>query len=136
MSFEIDEHLMPGSGALRARFKNRNRLGIVAIILTIAKNGALKTHLMYRANLSYTMLRDYLKFLKDNELLAESHYSEEKVTIYRTTDKGNRFLESYVALKELAAPIIDRRPFLESQNAGQQQQAPQQRVESRPVSRE
>jgi predicted transcriptional regulator len=111
MSFEIEEELMPGAQGIRSRFKNRNRLGIVANILTIAKTGALKTHLMYRANLSYTMLRDYLKFLKDNELLAESHYAEEKVTIYKTTEKGNRFLESYLALKELAAPIIDRKPF-------------------------
>lgn len=95
----------------KTRFKNRNRLGIVANILTIAKTGALKTHLMYKANLSYTMLRDYLKFLLDNGLLSESQYPEDKVTLYRTTDKGVRFLESYVALKDLASPMIDKKPF-------------------------
>ncbi len=114
MSFEIEEELMPNQPQLKTRFKNRNRLGIVANILTIAKTGALKTHLMYKANLSYTMLRDYLKFLRENELLSESYYPDQKVTLYKTTDKGIRFLESYVSLKDLAAPIIDRKPFLSS----------------------
>lgn len=113
MSFEIEEEqLLPGQPELKTRFKNRNRLGIVANILTIARNGALKTHLMYKANLSYTMLRDYLKFLRENELLSESYYPEQRVTLYKTTEKGIRFLESYTSLKDLAAPIIDRKPFL------------------------
>jgi predicted transcriptional regulator len=113
MSFEFGESLLAAEEqkSAKTRFKNRNRLGIVANILTIAKTGALKTHLMYKANLSYTMLRDYLKFLLDNGLLSESQYPEDKVTLYRTTDKGVRFLESYVALKDLASPIIDKNPF-------------------------
>ena|SRR5487761_361907 len=114
MAFEIGEDLMPDEQKLKTRFKNRNRLGIVANILTIAKQGALKTHLMYKANLSYTMLRDYLKFLLDNGLLLESRYPEDKVTLYRTTEKGTRFLESYVALKDLASPMIDKTPFAPS----------------------
>ncbi|MHB8566667.1 MAG: winged helix-turn-helix domain-containing protein [Nitrososphaerales archaeon] len=114
MSFEIEEELLPEQQQLKTRFKNRNRLGIVANILTIAKTGALKTHLMYKANLSYTMLRDYLKFLRENELLSESYYPEQKVTLYKTTDKGTRFLESYISLRDLAAPIIDRKPFMSS----------------------
>ena len=115
MNFEFGENLLTNESKTKTRFKNRNRLGIVANILTIAKTGALKTHLMYRANLSYTMLRDYLKFLLDNGLLSESQYPEDKVTLYRTTDKGTRFLESYVALKDLASPIIDKRPFESTQ---------------------
>jgi predicted transcriptional regulator len=114
MSFEIESGLMPDQQRLKTRFKNRNRLGIVANILTIAKTGALKTHLMYKANLSYTMLRDYLKFLCDNELLDESHYPEQKVTLYKTTPKGLRFLESYLELKDLAAPLADKKPFVAS----------------------
>jgi predicted transcriptional regulator len=112
MSFEIEGGILHDEQKLKTRFKNRNRLGIVANILTIAKTGALKTHLMYKANLSYTMLRDYLKFLTDNELLEESHYPEQKVTLYRTTDKGLQFLESYLELKDLAAPLTDKKPFV------------------------
>ena len=118
MSFEFDQNMANVDQKVKTRFKNRNRLGIVANILTIAKTGALKTHLMYKANLSYTMLRDYLKFLLDNGLLSESQYPEDKVTLYRTTDKGVRFLESYVALKDLASPIIDKKPFEQSAALG------------------
>jgi predicted transcriptional regulator len=112
MSFEVEKELFPDQQKLKTRFKNRNRLGIVANILTIAKTGALKTHLMYKANLSYTMLRDYLKFLRDNELLEESHYPEQKVTLYKTTEKGTKFLESYLELRDLAAPLADKKPFV------------------------
>jgi predicted transcriptional regulator len=114
MSFEIESGLLPDQQKLKTRFKNRNRLGIVANILTIAKTGALKTHLMYKANLSYTMLRDYLKFLRDNELLEESHYPDQKVTLYKTSPKGIRFLESYLELKDLASPLVDKKPFVAS----------------------
>lgn len=92
----------------------------------------MKTHLMYRANLSYTMLRDYLKFLMDNELLGTSNYPDEKVTIYKTTNKGSKFLESYTALKELAAPINDK-PFVgRSANNSAPSQAPVQQQQGFP----
>jgi hypothetical protein len=64
--------------------------------------------------LSYTMLRDYLKFLRDNDLLEESHYPDQKVTLYKTTAKGLRFLDSYLELKDLAAPLADKKPFVAS----------------------
>ncbi len=113
MDFEIGG-LLPDAQKLQVGFKNRNRLGIVANILTIAKTGALKTHLMYKANLSHTMLRDYLKFLRDSELLEESHYPDQKVTLYKTTEKGLRFLASYLELKDLATPLADKMPSVAS----------------------
>jgi predicted transcriptional regulator len=88
----------------RTKFKNRNRLGILANLLTVARNGSLKTHLMYNANLSYTMLKDYLQFLRDNGLVTEETYDDENVTIYKTTDRGLKFLGTYEALRYLAAP--------------------------------
>jgi predicted transcriptional regulator len=128
MSFDIAQDLLSDEQKLKTRFKNRNRLGIVANILTIAKQGALKTHLMYKANLSYTMLRDYLKFLLDNGLLSESRYPEDKVTLYRTTEKGTRFLDSYVALKDLASPIIDKTPFVSTPPVERVQESPKSQI--------
>ena len=40
--------------------KRRDRLYIIAEILEIAREGTLKTQVMYRANLSFTQLNDYL----------------------------------------------------------------------------
>ncbi|MBS7621480.1 hypothetical protein KEJ32_05145, partial [Candidatus Bathyarchaeota archaeon] len=43
--------------------KRRDKLYIIAEILDIAKDGVLKTQIMYRANLSFTQLNDYLEFM-------------------------------------------------------------------------
>ncbi|NIN53172.1 MAG: hypothetical protein GTO23_08465 [Nitrososphaeria archaeon] len=82
-----------------SRPKRRDKLYIMAEILDIAKDGALKTQIMYRANLSFTQLNDYLDFMLDIDLL-------KKVTrngrdIYRSTEKGIDFLERYRQIAEL-----------------------------------
>src|SRR5512136_1574964 len=43
--------------------KRRDKLRIIAEILEIAKNGTLKTQIMYKANLSFAQLNEYLKFM-------------------------------------------------------------------------
>ena len=49
--------------------KRRDKLYIIAEILEIAKEGILKTQIMYRANLSFTQLNEYLKFMLKINLL-------------------------------------------------------------------
>ena len=96
------------------RFKNRSRMVIISNILELAKDGVMKTHLMYQCNLSYTMLRDYLSYLKDRGMLEEIPGNENhKGTIYRTTDRGARFQSDYKALLDCVGPIIDQKPFSE-----------------------
>ncbi|MFC1486239.1 winged helix-turn-helix domain-containing protein [Thermoproteota archaeon] len=73
--------------------KRRDRLYIIAEILTIAKDGRLKTQIMYRANLSFTQLNDYLSFLTRMDLLQVQ--KENRKNIYSTTIKGDRYLEKY-----------------------------------------
>jgi predicted transcriptional regulator len=73
--------------------KRRNRVYIIAEILTIAKEGSLKTQIMYRANLSFAQLNEYLSFLNEMSLL--KIHNENGKQIYRTTAKGNKYLEKY-----------------------------------------
>jgi len=40
--------------------KYRDRLQIIADMLSVVRGGAKKTHIMYQANLSYTLLGRYL----------------------------------------------------------------------------
>src|SRR5512137_2511913 len=49
--------------------KRRDKLCIIAEVLEIAKEGTLKTQIMYKANLSFAQLNDYLKFMLKIELL-------------------------------------------------------------------
>jgi len=79
--------------------KRRDRLFIIAEILDIAKEGSLKTQIMYRANLSFTQLNDYLKFMLKISLLKKT--SENDKEIYRATEKGLDFLERYRDITEL-----------------------------------
>lgn len=69
----------------------RSREDIVAAILDIAKHGAIKTRIMYRAFLSYPQLKEYLDMLLKNGLL--EHDANEKV--YSTTASGMQFLDIY-----------------------------------------
>lgn len=73
--------------------KRRDRLYIIAEILTIAKDFCLKTQIMYRANLSFAQLNDYLSFLTKNNLLKVKN--ENKRFVYKTSAKGEKYLEKY-----------------------------------------
>ena len=73
--------------------KRRDRLDIISEILVIAKDGRLKTQIMYRANLSFAQLNDYLDVLTKMGLLQVQ--KENRKTTYKTTDKGYRYLEKY-----------------------------------------
>jgi len=79
--------------------KRRDRLHIIAEILEISKDGSLKTQIMYRANLSFAQLNEYLDLLLDLELLQES--VENYKTVFKVTEKGDRYLQNYYKLKEL-----------------------------------
>ena len=79
--------------------KRRDKLYIIGEILDIAKDGALKTQIMYRANLSFTQLNGYLKFVVGVHLLDK--ISVNNRDIYRINKKGLEFLERYREIQEL-----------------------------------
>lgn len=79
--------------------KRRDKLYIIAEILEIAKNGALKTQIMYKANLSFAQLNNYLTFILKTQLLMRNR--EHQKNVYRTTDKGFEFLENYNEISDL-----------------------------------
>jgi len=80
--------------------KYRSRTDITAQILEAANGGVTKTKIMYRAFLSYAQLKEYLSVLVENNLL---EYVEGE-QVYRTTDKGNRFLKIYNQIGEFVTP--------------------------------
>jgi len=82
--------------------QHRNRLSIINDILTIANEGSKKTHIMYRANLSYDQLNEYLDFLVGNGLIAKVEDTQyEGSMLFRATDKGREFLKTYSKLQEV-----------------------------------
>jgi len=71
----------------------------MAEILEIAKEGTLKTQIMYKANLSFTQLHDYLKFMLNNNLITQTN--REGKEIYVVTKKGLDFLQRHSELISL-----------------------------------
>ncbi len=71
----------------------------MAEILEVALDGALKTQVMYRANLSFAQLNEYLKVMIDLKLMEVVKNSQR--TVYKTTQKGMRYLQSYREIRDL-----------------------------------
>jgi predicted transcriptional regulator len=79
--------------------KRRDKLFIIAEILDIAKEGSLKTQIMYRANLSFTQLNDYISFMLRIGLLDKILENDRET--YRATEKGVDFLQRYREITDL-----------------------------------
>src|SRR5919107_1494158 len=101
------------------RKNNRGKIQIMGDVLGLATSGIKKTHIMYRANLSYEQVHLYLGELIGKRLIAQDVSSDG--VVYRTTEKGREFLLHYTRLvefleeekqeqleNELSAPYIRR----------------------------
>ncbi|HDQ05675.1 MAG TPA: transcriptional regulator [Candidatus Bathyarchaeota archaeon] len=84
------------------RVRKRSDIDIIANILSAAKKGAKKTHIIYSCNLSHSQLQVYLQILHDMGLL-DSHSKKEgaELNYLKTTSKGLKFLDAYSTLKSL-----------------------------------
>jgi len=89
----------------RISMKYRSRTDITAQILEAANGGVTKTKIMYKAFLSYAQLKEYLTVLIENGLL---EYIEGE-QIYRTTEKGNRFLKIYNQIGEYVSADVSEK---------------------------
>ena len=67
----------------------RNDIDICADILKVARVGAKKTHLVYKANLNFEIVKKYLSRLSENRLISSENGH------YITTEEGMKFLDSY-----------------------------------------
>jgi predicted transcriptional regulator len=74
------------------RNRYRNRIEIICQILEVANGGITKKiEIMYRANLSYAQLKEYVMVLTESDLLRYDLDTQ----IFKTTEKGLRFLDAY-----------------------------------------
>lgn len=83
----------------RSRNANRGRIEIIGDILEVCLDGVTRrTHIMYRGNLSYLMLREYTE-----ELIRKSLIEEKNSGSFITTEKGRAFLKHYERIREMLA---------------------------------
>ncbi len=102
------------------RKNNRGKIQIMGDVLALGTSGIRKTHIMYKANLSYEQVHLYLGELIGKRLIAQD-VSPEGV-IYRTTEKGREFLLYYTRLvefleEEKQEPDVEQSsPFISSRS--------------------
>jgi len=81
---------------------HRGYLDIIANILTAATGGARKTQLMYKCNLSFKQVKNYIDLLLNKQLLQTvTEEKSSKTTFFETTEKGQDFLRAYRRLRAL-----------------------------------
>ena len=81
--------------------KNRSQEDIVADILSIVRLEPKKTHIMYRANLSYALLCKYLDKLAVAGLLKYRAAD----TVYELTERGLTYLDTYTEYERLRSQL-------------------------------
>src|SRR5215210_8412026 len=91
------------------RKNNRGKIQIMGDVLALGTSGIKKTHVMYRANLSYEQVQLYLGELIAKRLNAQDVSSPDGV-VYRTTEKGREFLLYYTRLVEFLEEEKEEEP--------------------------
>ena len=83
--------------------KKRNKLEIIKDILETIKqkNGRIKpTHILYKSNLSYQMMEEYLFDLISKGFITETKNNKSKT--YSLTEKGFNYLNKYSIVSQFA----------------------------------
>jgi predicted transcriptional regulator len=83
----------------------RGRFEIMGEILTITADGtegAVKTSIVYRANLNFNIVNKYLNMLLKEDLVSVANGSTMR---YKTTERGHKFLDMYKNMKGITKKI-------------------------------
>jgi predicted transcriptional regulator len=89
--------------------KRRDRHEIIVEILKTAVTGTVKTHIMYKARLSYAQLKEYLPRLVEKGFLENNTIKRKRreKKIFKTTPKGIKLLENFESINNLWLPDND-----------------------------
>jgi len=78
----------------------------VDILTVLAQRGPLKlTHVMYKANVNCSVLKEYLDFLLKQGLIEERMVGKQRV-VYAVTPRGITILKTFRELKQVL-PIVE-----------------------------
>jgi predicted transcriptional regulator len=77
--------------------ERRNKIEIMIAILEVCRTGALKTEIVYRANLNFKRVKPYITFLEKRNLIVSSSPT------WTTTEKGRTFIDGYYNVLNLLA---------------------------------
>lgn len=89
--------------------RHRSKVDIVYdILISATVAGAKKTHILYKANISSTQVETYFSALLAHHLLEHAHDIDGN-RVYRTTEKGLRFIECCEEIRSLIGLVLNNR---------------------------
>jgi len=78
----------------------------IDILKVLARHGPLKlTHIMYKANVNCSVLRQYLDFLIEQNLVEEKSVGKKRI-VYAITERGKTVLKHFRELQSVL-PLIE-----------------------------
>jgi len=83
--------------------KKRDSVDISADILRLSQGGAIKTRIVYGANLNFKIVEGYLSRLMGLGLLE----NKDGRKVYRTTEKGLAFIDRYEELTKFGLGLYE-----------------------------
>jgi predicted transcriptional regulator len=95
----------------------RSKIEVVADVLSAALEGAKKTHIMYRGNLSFRLVNAYLGVATKAGLISFDGVSG----CYLATDKGKLFLDRFKRYKRLTRGLEKQIGLVKSEIASLEQ---------------
>jgi predicted transcriptional regulator len=80
------------------KIAKRDKFEIIAAIIAVMQLPSNPTRIMTKANLSYSLLKAYLRLMVNTQLIEKSEIVnglKKRMTVFQSTEKGDRFLELY-----------------------------------------
>ena len=78
----------------------------IDILRVLSQKGPLKlTHIMYKANVNCSVLKEYLDFLIEQELVEEKTIGKKRI-VYVISEKGSKVLKYFRELKVML-PVVE-----------------------------
>ena len=87
--------------SLQTGRSNRGYIEIIYSILDASKDGALRTHIMFKCNLNSRQLQQYLQYLIEKGLLKRDRAPPSSKLEYFTTELGRKYMRAYEELFEI-----------------------------------
>jgi len=79
----------------------RSNIEIIADILKVARMGAKKSHIVYKANLNFKIAKQYLDQLIKNDLI---NGPEGRNRLFTTTTEGTKYINHYETVQRYINP--------------------------------
>lgn len=109
--FKLETSVLVSGQRTQLPLNRRSRMETFCDIVKAIGGGAEKpTHIMYRANLSWTVMQGYIKALETQGLVQTQ--DDDGKRLYQLTEKGFGLLKQYLSIREDLRLTPDETTFL------------------------